>query len=196
MGTNLRNINMLLVADKLHTNRLILRRVNADDLAILWHWSTSADSYGSYLSPEQYEPEEIEQRYLSGLFWNDREKLFLVEKRDGTPLGTIHYWLAADRMATAVVAVKIAEPGERNRGYGTEAQKFLMMYLFDKEKMQQVEMYTDLDNQAQQRCLRKLGFSLIETLTYDDRGIRRTGNLYRIDRDQYQREAIYRYHYE
>ena len=187
---------MLLVADKLYTNRLLLRRVTADDLDMLWRWSSSVASCGSYLSPERYEPEEIEQRYFAGLFWNNREKLFLVEKRDGTSLGTIHYWLAADRMATAVVAIKIAEPDERNKGYGTEAQKFLLMYLFDKEKMNQVEMYTDLDNLAQQRCLKKLGFSLIETLTYDDRGIRRTGNLYRIDRDQYQQEAIYRYHYE
>jgi RimJ/RimL family protein N-acetyltransferase len=187
---------MLAIAEKLYTNRLLLRKITRDDLLTLLDWSRSAESYGSYLSPEHCELEELEQRYGSGLFWNSHEKVFLIEKRDSKPLGTIHYWIPPDRMGTAIVAVKIAEPSERNKGYGTEAQKSMMMYLFEKVKVQQVEMYTDLDNQPQQRCLRKLGFSLIETLTYDDKGIRRTGNLYRITSTQYQEEPIYRYHYE
>ena len=187
---------MLSSAEKLFTNRLQLRKIRRSDLVTLWRWSRSAESYGSFLSPEACEKEEIEQRYISGLFWNDNEKVFFIEKRDGSPLGTIHYWLRADTLGTAVVALKIAEPGERNKGYGTEAQKFVMMYLFEKAKVKNVEMYTDLDNLPQQRCLRKLGFSLIETLTYDDKGIRRTGNLYRINSDQYLKEPIYRYHYE
>lgn len=187
---------MLAIAEKLFTNRLLLRKISRSDLVTLWRWSRSAESYGSFLSPEECEKEEIEQRYISGLFWNDNEKVFFIEKRDGSPLGTIHYWLRSDKLGTAVVAVKIAEPSQRNKGYGTEAQKFVMMYLFEKIKVQSVEMYTDLDNLPQQRCLRKLGFSLIETLTYDDKGIRRTGNLYRINSDQYLKEPIYRYHYE
>lgn len=187
---------MLSIAEKLYTNRLQLRKITRDDLDTLWRWSTSPEAYGNFLSPEQLHPEELEQRYDSGLFWNSTEKLFFVEKRDGTPLGTIQYWLPSDKIGTATVAVKIATPDERNKGYGTEAQKFLMIYLFDKVKIHQVEMYTDLDNLPQQRCLKKLGFSLEETLTYDDGGIRRTGNLYRINHSQYQQEAIYRYHYE
>lgn len=187
---------MLAIVDKLYTNRLLLRRIEEEDLSTLWRWSCSAAAYGDFLSPEETDWEEVEQRYASGLFWSGREKLFMITTRENIPLGTIHYWMASDKMATATVAVKIAEPDERNRGYGTEAQKFLIMYLFEKAKVQEVEMYTDLDNLPQQRCLKKLGFSLIETLTYDDKGIRRTGNLYRINYEQYQQKAIYRYHYE
>lgn len=180
----------------LYSNRLMIRRLVEDDLETLHRWSNSADAYGSYLSPELLDKEQITLRFHSGLFWNECEKLFLIEHKDRTPLGTIHYWLPADKMDIATVALKIAEPDERNKGYGTEAQKSLLIYLFDKMKIKQVEMYTDLDNLAQQRCLKKLGFSLIETLTYDDAGIRRTGNLYRLDEKRYQQEPIYRYHYE
>lgn len=187
---------MLAIAEKIYTNRLLLRKIARKDLDTLWEWGRSAESFGNYLSPEHCELDEIEQRFTSGMFWNSHEKFFLIEKREGPPLGTVHYWLPSDRMGTAIVAVKIAKPDERNKGYGTEAQKFLMIYLFEKVKVQSVEMYTDLDNLAQQRCLGKLGFSLIETLTYDDKGIRRTGNLYRIAHSQYLQEAIYRYHYE
>ncbi len=175
---------------------MVLRRLRRDDLDTLIRWSTSTESYGSFLSPERLDRQELEQQFASGVFWNDREKLFLIEKREQGAVGTIHYWLPADKMDTATVAVKIAEPSERNKGFGTEAQKFLLIYLFEKRKMRYVEMYTDLDNHPQQRCLRKLGFSLIETLTYDDRGIRRTGNYYRISHPEYLQQAIYRYHYE
>ncbi|MFN2353503.1 MAG: GNAT family N-acetyltransferase [Desulfopila sp.] len=187
---------MLAIVDKLYTNRLLLRRIEEDDLALLWRWSSSAAAYGDFLSPEETDLGEIEQRFSSGLFWSSREKLFIIATRENIPLGTIHYWMASDKMSTATVAVKIAEPGERSKGYGTEAQKFLIMYLFEKAKVREVEMYTDLDNLPQQRCLKKLGFSLMETLTYDDKGIRRTGNLYRIKYEHYQQKAIYRYHYE
>lgn len=187
---------MLPFNEKVYSNRLLLRRITPEDLETLWRWSRSADAYGDFLSPEHLDREELTQRCLSGILWSDREKLFMIEKRDDTALGTIHYWLSSGKPDTVTVAVKIAEPLERNKGYGTEAQKFLLIYLFDKMKVQHVEMYTDLDNLAQQRCLKKLGFSLIETLTYDDSGIRRTGNLYRISRPRYLEEAIYRYHYE
>ncbi len=187
---------MIPITEKLYTNRLLLRKLDRKDLKTLVRWSHSAESYGDFLSPENFELDLIAQKYESGIFWNNSEKLFLIETRDHFPIGTLHYWLPAGKMDIATMAVKIAEPKERNKGYGTEAQKFLLIYLFEKIKMKLVEMYTDLDNLAQQRCLKKLGFNLIETLTYDDRGIRRTGNLYRLCSSQYSNEPVYRYHYE
>ena len=51
------------------------------------------------------------------------------------------------------MALKISEPEMRNKGYGTEAQKYAIIQLFTRMKLQRVEMYTDIDNQSQQRCL-------------------------------------------
>ncbi len=184
------------ISNKIYSNRLLLRKLEGNDLQVLLHWSSSADAYGDFLSPEFFEKEDIEQKYASGFFWNYGEKFFLIEKKDGQAIGTLHYWIPVDKTDTAVTAVKIAEPAERNKGYGTEAQKSLIIYLFEKVKIKFVEMYTDLDNLAQHRCLQKLGFSMIETLTYDDRGISRTGNLFRINNSQFSHHPIYRYHYE
>ena len=184
------------ISNKIFSNRLLLRKLECNDLQILLNWSSNADAYGDFLSPEFFEKEDIEQKYASGFFWNYGEKFFLIEKKDGQAIGTLHYWIPVDKTDTAVAAVKIAEPTERNKGYGTEAQKSLIIYLFEKVKIKFVEMYTDLDNLAQHRCLQKLGFSMIETLTYDDRGISRTGNLFRINNSQFSHHPIYRYHYE
>jgi|GEM_PF-604109 len=182
--------------EKLYTNRLMLRRIQQADLALLVQWSTSQESCGNFLSPECFELHQLQQKLDSGVMWNPVEKFFIIERRDNTPLGTIHYWQPPGKKDTVQVAVKIADSSERNKGYGTEAQKFLLMYLFDKIGVQYVEMYTDIDNVAQQSCLRKLGFRLVESLTYDDGNIKRTGNLYRLDLSRYSEEPIYRFHYE
>lgn len=188
---------MTLTIEKLFTSRLLLRRVEPDDVDLLVSWSKSAESCGDYLSPEEYEPDQLQQQLTSGVFWNEKEKLFIIQKKeDNRPIGTIHFWQPTGKPETRVVALKVAETAERNKGYGTEAQKFLMIYLFDRMGIKKVEMYTDINNLPQQRCLKKLGFELVESLHYDDQKKLRTGNLYRLGFDRYSTEPIYRYHYE
>jgi RimJ/RimL family protein N-acetyltransferase len=187
---------MSYVIEKLYTNRLLLRRIRTSDLSLLVQWSQTRDSCGDFLSPEFFELHQLQQRLDSGVFWNNEEKYFIIERRDTIPLGTIHYWQPSGKTDTVTMSVKIADAKERNKGYGTEAQKFVLIYLFDKVGVQRVEMYTDIDNIAQQRCLKKLGFRLVESLTYDDRQVKRTGNLYRLDASHYSEELIYRFHYE
>ncbi len=188
---------MTLAIEKLFTRRLLLRRVEPDDIDLLVAWSRSIESCGDYLSPEEYDQSQLQQQLGSGVFWNDKEKLFMIEKKeDGQAIGTIHFWQPTGKPETRVVALKVAEAAERNKGYGTEAQKFLMIYLFDRMGVKIVEMYTDINNLPQQRCLKKLGFELVESLHYDDQRKLRTGNLYRLGLEKYHTEPIYRYHYE
>lgn len=174
----------------------MLRRIRQSDLPLLVQWSRSQDSCGNYLSLECFELHQLQQKLDAGVLWNNVEKFFIIERRDEMPLGTIHYWQPPGKYDTAAISVKIADSHQRNKGYGTEAQKFLLMYLFDKIGVKRVEMYTDIDNMAQQSCLRKLGFRLVESLTYDDGNVKRTGNLYRLEASHYSQELIYRFHYE
>lgn len=190
-------MNTALAFDKLFTSRLLLRRVREDDLPLLVKWSQSEEYCGEYLSPEEFNLNQLSHQVNSGTFWGEDEKLFIIEKKDQKKaIGSIHFWQPAGRADTRVVALKIAEVEERNHGFGTEAQKFLLIYLFDRLGVQRVEMYTDINNIPQQRCLHKLGFELLESLNYDDVKTHRTGNLYGLKRDKYLQEPIFRYHYE
>jgi RimJ/RimL family protein N-acetyltransferase len=94
------------------------------------------------------------------------------------------------------MALKVALPEERGKGYGTEIQKFLIIYILDRLRVPAIEMYTDINNKAQQRCLDKLGFELIESLTYDDLHKKRIGHLYRLTAERYHTHPIYQFHYE
>jgi len=188
---------MSLYGDKLFTRRLILRKIQEQDLPVVVAWSQSETACGAYLTPGKHDVEQMRQQIQSGIFWSDMEKMFLVElKAEGVPVGTAHYWQAPGRQSTIAMALKVAIPEERGKGYGTEIQKFLIMYIFDQLPIEAVEMHTDVNNTAQQRCLQKLGFELIESLVYDDQQKKRTGHLFRLTAKQYHSHPIYQFHYE
>ncbi len=154
-------------------------------------------SCGNYLTPEKYNLDQLQLKWQLNALWNDQEKQFIVElKKPVRPIGTVHYWLAPGKRDTIAMALKIAEPQERGKGYGTEIQKIVIMYLFEHMQAKVIEMYTDINNIAQQRCLQKLGFELVESLVYDDRQQKRTGYLFRLNIHDYLIYPFYKYNYE
>lgn len=186
-----------MIGNSLYTSRLELRRVDRQDVSCLVNWSNSIKASGDYLTPERYDPRQLEEKIASGVLWSKDERMFLAHvKESGNPIGTVHYWQPSGKKDTVTMAVKVAVPEERGKGYGTEIQKFVIMHIFTLKPTHCVEMYTDINNTPQQRCLKKLGFELVESLTYEDQQQMRTGNLYRLSRDQYAVHPIYRYHYE
>lgn len=186
---------MTLFGDRIFTIRLQLRRIESVDLALLAEWNRDPRTYGSFLTPESLSMDQLDLQLQAGVLWSDRNKTFLIELRDGTPIGIIHYWIRMEEPGTAIIAVRIALPELRGRGYGTEAQKYLIMFLFNRLKIRQVEMYTDVNNTAQQRCLQKLGFELVQALTYADQQVQRIGYRFCLYRQGFTEQPIYQHHY-
>ncbi len=182
--------------DKIFSNRLVIRRMEKADLPMFSQWSVSPEAHGEYLTIHKFSLKECLEKFENDYFWNDNSKTFIIALRDGQAIGTLHYWKNIAKIVRAVVTVKITLKEVRGKGYGTEAQKILINYLFQREKFDVVDMYTDLDNFAEQRCLAKLGFELVESLNFDDHGISRLGNLYRLTKEKHNDLAIYKYHYE
>lgn len=120
----------------------------------------------------------------------------MVYLREEKPIGSIRYWTVSGQSNAAIMSVKIAKQSSRNKGYGTEAQKFLIKHLMENENIEQVQMYTDINNISQQRCLIKLGFEVQEALQYQDQNIMRDGLLFTLSLQNFIRHPIYRYHNE
>lgn len=186
----------MIFSDKILTPRLCLRRMKENDIPLLVDWSNSVIAHGDYLTPDCMDDQTTRAGLSSGAFWGLENRLFLIELKGQEPIGTLRYWLRSEQKNCGVIALKISEPEERGKGYGTEAQKYIITQLFQRLKLQFVEMYTDINNKPQQRCLTKLGFELVDTLNYDDHQVRRIGHLYRIDFDTFTRLPVYHYHYE
>ncbi|MCP4120028.1 MAG: GNAT family N-acetyltransferase [Desulfobacteraceae bacterium] len=187
---------MTLYGNELLTPRLRLRRVLLRDIPMLAAWSGSEIAHGEYLTPHAMDEETGYAQLESGLLWGKKSRTFIIEIKGGTSIGSIQYWLRRERRECAVMALKISVPGARKKGYGTEAQKYLIINLFERLEIDEIQMYTDINNVAQLRCLAKLGFEQVESLTYDDHRVTRLGYLFRLCRSQYQQSSVYKYYYE
>ncbi|SHO47962.1 GNAT family N-acetyltransferase [Desulfopila aestuarii] len=189
-------ISMTIFGNTIKTPRLVLRKVDEEDIPLLVDWSNSEVAHGEYLTPDRISVEQCRKEHLAGMHWNEQKRAFIIEVKNGLPIGTIHYWIRPEQHHCGVMALKIAEQQYRSNGYGTEAQKYIIIHLMQRVKLAAVEMYTDIDNISQQRCLHKLGFELVKSLQYADGGVKRTGHLYRLDAEHFRNTPMYHFHYE
>lgn len=176
-----------MLGEHIFTKRLNLRKIEQEDLKLISDWSSSRAAHGEYLTPENHSLEECFTSWKSNSYWNEQSKTLIIEeKTTNKPLGTIRYWLKQNDHQTAMVALKVAEPDCRGQGVGTEAQLGLIHYLFTQEHFHAVEMFTDIDNIPEQRCLAKLRFTLVDVQVYEDQKVQRQGRLYRMTRAEYE----------
>ncbi len=169
----------------IYSSRLILQRFNKQHMDFIISCSNMPEAAGDFMSQEQLTVKMFEQRFVDHFYWNEKAKSYIVSIKEGELIGLIRFWQKATDAYTALIAVQICLPEKRKKGFGTEAQIVLVKRLFDCCHYKQVEMYTDLKNIAQQRCLDKLGFRFIDVETYNDHGLQRNGKLYRLTRHEY-----------
>ena len=85
----------------------------------------------------------------------------VVELLDGTPIGEVSWrterWGPSERSRCPAFGIALL-PTFRGRGYGTEAQRLLIDFLFARDELlHRVQTDTAADNPAEQRALTKAG---------------------------------------
>jgi len=101
---------------------------------------------------------KLEKEFQEDGFISEKRIRFIIERRDGAKIGFVgaETWsLLAGSMDIGCV---IGEPGERGKGYGTEATQLLTDYLFTTRPIVRVEAWTWAENIASARALEKCGF--------------------------------------
>jgi RimJ/RimL family protein N-acetyltransferase len=107
----------------LEGKNVTLRVIEKEDLSLLADWSNNPEYLGEYIWLPQQSKTDWEKKY-------DRlppdTKWFFIEKKDGTKIGTMFHWLNGNLLEIGYVLI----PSEREKGYGTEAVKIIVDYLF------------------------------------------------------------------
>jgi RimJ/RimL family protein N-acetyltransferase len=120
-----------------------LRVIEREDLPLLAEWSNSPEYLGQFVWLPQQSRTEWERMY-DGL--TPDTKWFLVEKKDGTKIGTMFHWLIGSLMEISCVLTS----DQRSKGYGTEATRLLVDYLFLSKNLIRIQAHTDARNMASQ----------------------------------------------
>jgi RimJ/RimL family protein N-acetyltransferase len=161
-----------------------LKVLEKDDLPLLADWSNNPEFFSDFWFP-QMSKTEWEKRYDS---LTPDKKWFFIEKKDGMKIGTVFHFLNGNFMEIGYILV----PNERRKGYGYEAVKIIVDYLFLSKELVRVQAITGVDNFASHRVLERAGFTkegIIRKSAFI-RGEWKDGCLYSILREEWKEPKI------
>ena len=117
-------------------------------------------------------------------------KRFIIQKKDGTRIGEIRHFLGLPHGLIELACWLV--PSERKKGYGSEAVRIIVDYLFLSKELVRVQAITGVDNFASNRVLEKAGFRKEGTIRrlWFIRGEWKDGVLYSILREEWKEPKI------
>jgi RimJ/RimL family protein N-acetyltransferase len=140
-------------------SQVTLRPATEDDLSWLVNLRNSPAALGPHAWHGWSDPERMRRRWAeSGLLGDSGGTLIVMH---GTDLvGDISWRKVQTGPIAYAWAIGIGlEPEFRGRGYGSEAQRLLVRYLFAHTQVNRIEATTEITNVAEQRALEKAGFT-------------------------------------
>jgi RimJ/RimL family protein N-acetyltransferase len=141
-----------------------LRVLERDDVSFLAESINDVDFDSEFLPVSQTSRAEVLRRFdnPSQVALMCERQRFIIEKKDGTRVGTITHWLAQPERFVEIGYDVVRQ--ERGKGYGTEAVQLIVDYLFLSKDVARIQAFTDVRNKASQRVLEKAGFKREGTL--------------------------------
>jgi RimJ/RimL family protein N-acetyltransferase len=139
-----------------------LRIMEKEDLPLFVEWANKPEVFGEYNPLHQMSKAEAEKM----LEKSSDITPFIIEKRDGSKIGFIVHFHVL-HMGTGTKQLEIGYtlvPSERGKGYGTEALRIMVDYLFLSREIVRIQAQTDQRNVASQKILEGVGFKKEGTL--------------------------------
>lgn len=136
--------------------RVNLRTVTKDDLDWLLAELNKPQARGEWSSFALRPPADLERQLLdpSGPEATD----LAIEDKRAKRIGLASFSLLDPLARCAALEISIFEPADRGKGFGLEAHRLLIDYLFRHRGFHRVEVASAADNVPEQRLLEKLGF--------------------------------------
>jgi len=164
-----------------------LRIVEKEDLELVAEWINDLEFTGEYEPISQESKIDIEKQYDN---LRPEEKWFIIEKKHGNKIGLITHLPTGGRTAIGYYLV----PSERGKGYGTEAVRIMVDYLFLSKNIVRIQAETHPENVASHKVLEKAGFKREGTIrkSFFSRGVWRDTVLFSILREEWKEPKILR----
>jgi ribosomal-protein-alanine N-acetyltransferase len=144
----------------LHGERVYLRRVVMDDAYKVFQWERDDEVW-------RYDPHRpysrtmnefrplFERNYVNG---NGRQFWLIIEDELHNPIGTITYFNLDQRTGHVEIGLGLGEKSKWGKGYGSEAIRTLVQYLFTLPGLVRVYAETAVANIPAQRAFAKANF--------------------------------------
>ncbi|GCE46497.1 RimJ/RimL family protein N-acetyltransferase [Thermosporothrix hazakensis] len=169
----------------LHGERITLRRPRMEDAHYVFHWERD-DEVWRYDPHRPYSRSmadflpNFERNYVRG---NGRQFWFIIEDEKHTPIGTITYFNLDYRLGQVEVGLGLGDKSKWGRGYGPEAIRTIVRYLFTSPHIIRVYAETAVANHPARRAFAKANFTEVGQI-FDPRSAGEPWMLLEIRRPQ------------
>ncbi len=145
----------------LHGERIWLRPPQMGDAQHVFHWERDDEVW-------RYDPHRpfsqtmkdflptFERNYVRG---NGRQIWFIIEDEQHVPIGTITYFNIDLRAGQAEVGLGIGDKTRWGKGYGAEAIRVLVQYLFRPTSFARLYAETAMANAPARKAFARAGFT-------------------------------------
>jgi len=154
----------------LRGERIYLRRPGIEDAARIFHWERD-DEVWRYDPHRPFSQSMAEflpifaRNYVKG---NGRQFWFIIEDEKHIPIGTITYFNLDYRAGQVEIGLGLGDKTRWGKGYGPEAIRTLVQYLFTLPGMLRIYAETALANRPARRAFVKANFVEVGQI-YDPR---------------------------
>ena len=154
----------------LRGERIYLRPPTMDDAARIFHWERDDEvwHYDPHRPFSQSMAEFLpifERNYVNG---NGRQFWFIIEDEKHIPIGTITYFNLDYRSGQVEIGLGLGDKNRWGKGYGPEAIRTLVHYLFTLPGLARVYAETAAANRPARRAFAKASFVEVGQI-YDPR---------------------------
>lgn len=147
-------------------NKVLIRHLGRQDLKRIKGWFRNQEliSLAFGIQGDAQTLQKIADDYYREIFWWQKNAL-AIDTVGGETIGFMKYTLREDTEIHAKVGILIGERPYWEHGYGTEAMRMLVRYLFEQVKVDRVELDTAEFNGRAQRSFEKCGFRRLGSFT-------------------------------
>lgn len=143
----------------IRSERIQFRTVLRKDLETLWRWKSERPARGDFEILPPVSASALEKEYEENGFISDMMTTFVIEEiESGDPIGMVQYRLINPYNLNYQDGIHICEPEKRRMGYGVEAQKLIVNYLFSNTHTNRIQSKCDVNNIASVKMHEICGF--------------------------------------
>ena len=139
--------------------RINLRPQKKEDAEYIAKYQQDQDVLDNYFMGYNMPPlKEFAERWYERLTTEKEGYGFVIENKQGEFIGTCHANDMNMRNGTTYLAIFIGHPDYRSKGYGTEAMKLFLNFMFNELGLRKVKLNVFAFNKRAIRCYEKCGF--------------------------------------
>ena len=171
-----------------------LQLIEKEDYAQSFEWLQDWDFVGPFWPAIRHRTRhEAEKEFLEPKNPGLELTRYFVVRKDGKKIGAISNFYCSQIYNWMEIGYAMS-PGERGRGYTTEAAQILVDFLFLSRQLARIQATVDVENKASQRVIEKAGFAregLLRNAFWSTKGMWRNVYIYSITRDEWKSPRVF-----